>query len=181
MKEIEVKIIEINKKEVEAKLRKLGAKKAFSGKIEAIIMDYPDKRLKKNKQILRLRKMISESKVKCILTHKHQKKVNLKAKTVEETEFEIESFEKMQKVLSSLGLVKIWELNKLRTSWGINKCHVEIERYLGKHKFVPCFLEIEGPSTKTVYAMAKKLGFREEDCKAWNSWDIEAHYKNKKK
>lgn len=180
MKEIEVKIIEINKKKVEARLAKLGAKKAFEGKIEAIIMDYPDRRLKKNKQILRLRKMTdTKGKVQCVLTHKHQKHKSAKAKTAEETEFEIGSFEDMQKIFTALGLVKIGGMDKNRTSWKLGKSHVEIEKYLGKHRFVPCFLEIEGPSIKAVHQLAKKLGFSDKECLAWSSWDIEAHYKNK--
>ncbi len=181
MEEIEVKVIEVNKAGIEKKLKSLGAKKAFSGKIEAIIMDFPDKRLKKSGQILRLRKMTADNgEVKCILTHKHAKKKSAKVKTAKETEFEIGSFDGMKEVLMEAGLVQIGGMDKHRTSWAIGKSHVEIEEYLGKFKYVPCFLEIESPSAKEVYAVAKKIGIEKKDCLPWSSWDLVEYYDKKR-
>jgi hypothetical protein len=43
MKEIEAKFLNINRKELEKKLKKLGAKKVFDSLIEIKQFDYPNK------------------------------------------------------------------------------------------------------------------------------------------
>ena len=53
MKEIEVKIINIDKKDVEKKLVKLGAKKVFAGNLINALYDFKDRRLDKNSFILK--------------------------------------------------------------------------------------------------------------------------------
>jgi adenylate cyclase class IV len=56
MKEIEVKVIEINKSEVEKKLLLLGAKKVLDCAIETTIFDTKNADLKNSGKNLRLRK-----------------------------------------------------------------------------------------------------------------------------
>jgi hypothetical protein len=46
MEEIEVKILEVNRKELEKKLIKLGAKKTFEGEISATFFDFKDRSIK---------------------------------------------------------------------------------------------------------------------------------------
>ena len=50
MEEHEVKILEVNRKEVEKKLIKLGAKKIFDGNLQTIFFDFNDKSILKNKK-----------------------------------------------------------------------------------------------------------------------------------
>lgn len=49
MKEIEAKILEINKEKVMTKLEDLGAKKILDSELIATFYDFEDKRLKKKK------------------------------------------------------------------------------------------------------------------------------------
>jgi len=177
MKEIEIKIIEINKKEIEKKLKKIGAKKVFEGVLEGYAFDFPDERIKKAKNLLRLRKVGEKS----YLTYKENKNKTCKAKICEETEFEIMDFEKMIKVLNLLGLGAKGTISKHRTTYSIGKTHFEIEEPIKTQSFIPPFLEIEAPSVKVAYKYAKELGFGEKSCLNWTGWDIARYYSKGKK
>ena len=56
MREIEVKILEINRKKVEETLTDLGAKKILDSDLQTIFFDFKDGRIIKAKDVLRLRK-----------------------------------------------------------------------------------------------------------------------------
>ena len=176
MKEIEVKVLEINKSKIETQLKKMGAKIAFNGVIDSVSMDFPDKRLHKKGELLRLRKMGKKN----IATYKIKSKKSKKAKVCEEMEFETEDFEKTKKVFELLGLKQSKGMKKHRTSYTLGKTHFEIETYLGEHKHVPVFLEIEAPNIKLIYEYAKELGINKEKCLNWNSQDVTKHYAGKK-
>ncbi|RMF55698.1 hypothetical protein D6745_01290 [Candidatus Woesearchaeota archaeon] len=55
MNEVEVKILEIDAEKVRKKLEELGAKKVYEGKVDSIIHDFDDERLKSEGLMLRLR------------------------------------------------------------------------------------------------------------------------------
>ena len=56
MKEIEVKILEINVADVQKRLKELGAQKLFDGELEWVVFDFPDGRLGKEEILVRLRR-----------------------------------------------------------------------------------------------------------------------------
>jgi adenylate cyclase class 2 len=176
MQEIEVKILEIDKKATEQKLIKLGAKKVFDGIVDSKVFDFPDERIKNRKDLLRVRMMGDE----CFLTYKIASKEKSKAKVCEEIEFKISDMDKMKLVLGHLGLNTKDGVKKHRTSYSIGSTHFEIEEYLEENKFVPCFLEIEAHGLEEIQKYAKLLGFKESECLNWNSWDVIDYYKNKK-
>jgi len=160
MKEIEVKILNINRKEIEKKLISLGAKKIFDGKIEAEFFDFENNSLQKSDIILRLRK--EEEKI--FLTFK--KLIEKKdIKIEEELEVEVSDFEISKEILKSLGF-KIWKTaQKHRTSYSLENVHFEFDNYLGDYEFIPEFLEIEAKSIEEIYKFVKILGFEKSDCK----------------
>ena len=55
MKEIEVKILGIDRRKVEQTLTGLGAEKVFDGEIQTFFFDFKDGRIIKAKDVLRLR------------------------------------------------------------------------------------------------------------------------------
>ena len=57
MKEIEVKVIEINKEEMVSKLLELGAEKIFEGALVSISYDDEDENLAKKGAFIRVRKV----------------------------------------------------------------------------------------------------------------------------
>ena len=101
MMEHEVKILEVNKVQIEKKLKKLGAKKIFSGLLEIYYFDYPGKKLMNNNKVLRLRK---QGKKQTVLTFKI-KGNHKECKLMHELETEVSNFKEMYEILILLGFI----------------------------------------------------------------------------
>lgn len=167
MKEIEVKILEINEKEIVDQLLLLGARKTFSGDVKAIYFDYPNKQLSNSSQLLRLRKRGDVAE----LTHK--KKISKdEAKICEEHEVIVADFNQMKEVLLALGFREFKQAEKKRISYELGEVHFEIDTYPD----IPTFLEIEAPSVEELYNMMEKLGIQKEEAKPWGGKDLMQHY-----
>ena len=95
MQEIEVKILEINKSQVENFLHNLGAIKTFDGVMEIFFYDFADGSIIKSGNVFRLRKENTQ----CILTYKKVEK-NKDAKYAEEYSVEVSSLSAMLYALS---------------------------------------------------------------------------------
>ncbi len=176
MKEIEVKILDTDRKEVEKKLASLGARKIFEGVLEARYYDFKSFPLKKKHLTLRLRKEGART----ILTFK-KKVPNAKLKIREEHEVELSDFKTAKTILESLGLQDFSGIKKKRTSYALKDVKFEIDKYLGRYSFVPVFMEIEAEDERLIYKYAKMLGFRPEDCKPWTMIDTIRYYQKKRK
>jgi adenylate cyclase class 2 len=167
LKEIEVKILEINVEKVEDKLKKMGAEKVFDGELVNVYFDFSDKRLEKEGKILRLRKKDD----KVILTYK--KFINQdEAKVMDENELEIQDLGLMKEIFRDIGLSPIYEFSKHRTSYKLNQTNFEIDKYPD----IPAFLEIEAPDLKTIYKMVSQLGFPREKVNSYSIKEVLEHY-----
>jgi adenylate cyclase class 2 len=150
MREVELKILDIDVKNVKSKLKALGASCSGTHLMHINIFDYPDGRLLRNGILFRLR----TSQGKTVLTLKKHHSSG-KFKDSEETEMEVPDVKSFVSILGSLGYVCAEEQEKRRTTYHVNGVEVEIDEYPG----VPPYLEIEGPK-KNIEALVKKLGFR---------------------
>jgi len=171
MHETEIKILEIDRKEIEKKLISMGAKKVFDDEIHAIYYDFPDKSLKNANKVLRLRKEGGKSVLTC--------KKNLEgteAKVMEETELEVSDFLTMKLIFELLGFTSWLEMKKHRTRYELCKVHFELDKYYGKYNYIPEFLEIEGPDVAAIYKYAELLGFTQRDCRPWDAVQIADYY-----
>jgi len=167
LKEIEVKILEIDIGKTEKKLKGIGAKKVFSGELVNAYFDFPDKKLEKEGKILRLRKKAA----KVILTYK--KMINReKAKVMDEYELEVQDFELLKKIFKEIGLLTIYGFKKHRTTYELNKIHFEIDKYSD----TPAFLEIEAPDLETINEMVSKLGFSPEEANSYSIKEVLEYY-----
>jgi len=174
MEEIEVKILDINRKELEKKLISLGAKKIFEGEIYASFFDYKDNSIRKKNNTMRLRKEGN----KTVLTYKKPVK-HESIKIRKEYETEVSDFKTAKKILESLGL-KEWKiLKKRRISYKLNNVRFEFDKHIDQYSYVPEFLEIEAKSIEDIYKYAKLLGYKEEDCKPWTIMNLEKYYSKK--
>jgi adenylate cyclase class 2 len=152
MKEIEVKILEIDKNKIESKLKKLGAKKIFSGKLTSYFFDTTTNSLKAKNIQLRLR----ESKNDCLLTIK--KRISQKeTKNSDEFEINVSDFKETKKILELLGFKLKHKLEKNRVSYVLKDVRFELDKPKEK---VPCFLEIEANDKKTLEKYVKLLGYK---------------------
>jgi adenylate cyclase class 2 len=171
MKEIEVKILDIDRKKVVKKLLSLGAKKTFDGEIHGFFFDFPDSSVRKAKDTLRLRKVGDRS----FLTFK--KYVNNRgAKVREEFEFEVNDFSRAKKILESVGLTPWMEVRKRRTSYVIGGVHFELDKHTDLYSFVPEFLEIEAKDVSTLRRYAYLLGYGRKDLRPWTIIEVAKHY-----
>ncbi|MBS3060972.1 MAG: class IV adenylate cyclase [Candidatus Diapherotrites archaeon] len=170
MREIEVKILEVDKDAVIEKLKALGAKKTFEGKLENYYFDLPDKLFSNNKTVLRLRRQKNQS-ILCL----KQSISNIGAKQMHEHETPVD-YAKTKKLLTELGFEIIESLEKRRETWVIGKIHFDFDRYIGSKKKIPEFLEIEVPDTRQLFSIAKKLGFSKKDLKPWGANKLLRYY-----
>lgn len=176
MKEVEVKILEVNVKNIEESLGKLGAKKVFDGKIQTLFFDFKDSKIIKAKDVLRLRK--EEDKVE--LTYK-KVRFDEASKSAEEYSVEVSNLEMAQKILGYLELEIIDDMSKHRVSYKLDSARFDIDRYLDKYDFIPEFLEIEAENAADIHKYAKLLGYKASDCLPWSTKELIEHYSKKKK
>jgi adenylate cyclase class 2 len=167
LREIEVKILEVDVKETEEKLRKIGAQKIFEGELLTLYFDFEDRRLEREGKVLRLRK--KEDAV--ILTYKKVLSQD-KAKIMEEYELLVNSPELMQKIFKGLGVLPLYELRKRRISYNLDKINFEIDKY----PEIPAFLEVEVSSLEELDGIISKLGFSREDAKPFSIKEVLQYY-----
>jgi predicted adenylyl cyclase CyaB len=171
MQETEVKILEIDRKKVEGTLIGLHAEKVFDGEIRTLFFDFEDGRIFKAKNVLRLRK----EKDKAELTFKNVH-FSQKAKSAEEYSVEVSDLETTRKILENLGLALTESMEKHRVSYRVDHVRFDIDRYFGKYRYIPEFMEIETDNVGSIYKYAELLGFKKEDCLPWSTLDLIRHY-----
>ena len=172
MDEIEVKILDINRKKVEERLVSLGAEKVFDGLIHGYFYDSPDSRVRRNKDTFRLR-MVGD---KSFITLK--KFVSDEgAKIRREYEVEVSDFDSAKSIIEGLGFSAWMEMRKRRTSYVLGDVHFELDKHIDQYSFVPEFLEIESKDVGTLYKYVGLLGYGKEDCRPWTIVEVARHYR----
>lgn len=172
MKEIEVKILDIDRSEIERKLKSLGASVSFDGEMIATFFDYPDRSVQKKGDLIRLR---TEGDVSVLAYKRHISSQG--AKIMEESETVIENPAQMKNILKGLGLLPVRENHKHRIQYDLGDTHIVIDRYMGDLAYIPEFIEIEAPGEERMNEVVRLLGFQPEDCVSWNTYDLIRHYK----
>ncbi|HZX11045.1 MAG TPA: class IV adenylate cyclase [Acidobacteriota bacterium] len=154
MLEIEVKIRMHDFKKTQEKLLSLGADlykpRYFE---ENILYDFPEKKLTKRNQALRLRSLGKKS----ILTYKGELQKSRKFKIRNEHETEVKNKKQLQKILSSLGLKQIFTYQKHRTEFRAKNLKI----FLDETK-AGTFIELEG-EREDIVKFTKKMGFSKKN------------------
>ena len=174
MLEKEIKILEINEKELYANLEKLGAKRTFEGIIHDVYYDFPDGdklKMEANNRIFRIRTKWEEH----IYTIKRKRKEMWKeegATIKDEHETKISNVESFAKVLEKYGMTKTREKKKHRVSYALAGAEFDIDNY----EEIPAFLEIEETSRENINFWIRKLNLENHDILLWGSRKIFKHY-----
>ena len=168
MKEIEVKILEIDVEEVRKKLLALGAEKVLDTNLEYTIFDFPDCRLFKKRNLLRVRKV--NDKVELCLKHKNKQE---EVRSAEEIEINTSDYEKTIQILLELNFQIVTEGKKHRKSYILGKIKFEIDTYPD----IPAYLEIESDNEKDLREAVKKLGFTMEQTTSMNGFELIQKYR----
>ena len=171
MKEIEIKILELNPEEIRNKLTNLGAEKVFDGRVHAIHFDVPDERLRKAGETLRIRKVDDQVEL-CF----KGKNISGKFKTKEEIEVTTSNFDDTIKIFEKLGFERFYEGKKRRESYKLGNIRFEIDTYPN----MPTFLEIEAPTEEEVVEYVQKLGYTMDQTSNLTALELEKYYKTKK-
>lgn len=171
MHEVEVKILEIDRAAIEARLQSLGATVSFDGEMHAVFYDKADHSIANSGAVLRLRKEGTETR---LTFKKHLAKAG--TKIMEETETVVADLIAMQVILANLGLKVTKNTRKFRKQYDLPGGHVVIDDYQDALADIPVFLEIEATSEEKVFAIAEQLGYKAADCLNWNTYDLVKHY-----
>ena len=175
MKELEVKILEVNRKKIEEILTSLGAKKIFDGDIQTLFFDFKDGAIIKAKNVLRLRK--EQDKIE--LTYK-KVRITETAKLAEEYTVEVSDLEAMKQILENIGLSITENMQKHRVSYVLDHTRFDIDRYADKYEYIPELLEIEAENIDLIHKYAERLGFKAEECLPWSTDELIRHYSIKR-
>jgi len=175
MKELEVKILEVNRLKIEEILTSLGAKKVFDGDIQTLLFDFKDGSIIKAKNVLRLRKEQDKAELTFKKVH-----ITETAKLAEEYTVEVSNLETMKKILENIGLSIIENMTKHRLSYKIDNTRCDIDHYTGNYGYIPEFMEIESENSDLIHKYAALLGFQAKDCLPWSTDELIRHYSSKK-
>jgi predicted adenylyl cyclase CyaB len=175
MQEVEVKILNINRKHTEKTLLSFGAKKVFDDVITTILFDFSDASIKKAKNLIRLRRVGTKS---FLTFKKFVEHAQLKVRS--EFEVEVSDFDTMHTILCSLGLHPELQIKKHRVSYVIGDVHFEFDKHLDEYSFIPEFLEIEAKDEEAVFRYVKLLGYTKSQCKPWGFFELVEYYKKRR-
>lgn len=155
MKEVELKVRNIDKEEIIKKIINLGATRVFSGKVIDFRYDTPDRDLSRQGKALRIRQKGSH----IYLNLKGKKKSKESIIGRDEIGVKISNFKTMQRILNELGYIKIFELIKYRIEYRLGDINFDIDEYVG----LDPILEIESDSYEKVKEYVKILEIEEQD------------------
>ena len=155
MKEVEVKVRNIDKDEIVNKITSLGAKKIFTGKVIDFRFDTLERDLSRQGKALRIRQKGNH----IFLNLKGKKKSRESIIGRDEIGVRISNFNVMQRILHELGFIKIFELVKYRTEYRLDDINFDIDEYIG----LDPILEIESNSYEKVENYLRELGIEEAD------------------
>jgi len=162
--EYEVKILDVDVKTIQMKLRKFGAKKVFDRLMRRYVYDTKPPR---HNAWLRLRDDGGE----VTLAYKSIDDES-RIEGTKEIEVVVSDFDKLHQLLRHIGFVhKAYQENR-RVHYELDGVCIEIDFW----PKIPPYVEIEGNSRKEVLAMVKKLGFGSSQTTSANTRTIFRKY-----
>lgn len=171
MKEIEVKILEIEPEKMEAGFERVGAVKEFDYLFRAAFFDDAHGTIQHAGGLLRLRQEGPHA----ALTHKTLISTD-DVKIMEEVETQVADPGSMIMILKQLGYRVVRETTKQRIQYSWKRSHFVIDIYKGDLEGIPPLLEIESPDEEELQNAVEALGYKMSDTRPWNTYDLIQHY-----
>ena len=161
--EIEAQFLDINKNEIRSKLEMIGAKLVKPEVLmRRVIFDIGEH------QYARVR---DEGGGKIVMTYKNVQNEKSIMGT-KEVNIVIDDYQNGVVFLEACGLIPKAEQESYRETWTLGDVEICIDTW----PWIPSFIEIEGPSEKSVWDTAKKLGFTKTDAKFGSVDTTYQHY-----
>lgn len=164
--ECEIRVLEINIKEIASKLKALGAEKLWARTFNRIVLDFPDKQLEKEQSWIRLRTDGKEHSITL------KQILNKEIDGTKEIEIKVSDFEETRALLKHLGLQELYLQENKRTHFKYKDIEFDIDEW----PLIPPYLEIEAGSKERVLEGLKMLGFSEEQATTLHGKEIYSHY-----
>ncbi|SHI95058.1 adenylate cyclase, class 2 [Dethiosulfatibacter aminovorans DSM 17477] len=164
MKEIEVKVLNIDPEEIERKLAELGAKKIKNEHQVNLIFDTPGYRLHNDYRgyaRIRIKRNLDDDAEKILLTVKKNVSSDGARQNIEH-EVEIDSSEEMEKILGDLGYELKHRGEKHRISYSYDDILFEIDTW-DKYTYPEPYLELEVKVEKDIERAAELLELNREN------------------
>lgn len=137
MNEVEVKVLDIDKTEVEKQLTKLGAEKTYEGRLSVDWFWRTEDTEGNEPWFLRVR---SDSSGRAEVTWKARSQHGIYSRKHKEINIPLPNHEDMKELFLEIGLVLYAHQEKDRTSYALRDWKFDIDQYPG----MPVFMEIEG-------------------------------------
>lgn len=186
MKEVEVKILEVDKEKIEKKLIELGAKKVFDGISESYFFDFPTNfKIEPDEKKIYTKGQILKDVTRATRLRKEGDKITLTYKETKgkrdviifnQHQLVISDIDIAKNFLEAIGMQVWWIMKKHRTTYKLGEVIFDFDNHKDRYSFVPLFLEIKGPNQESVYKYVKEIGFSEKDCQSWSTSQTAEYY-----
>jgi len=184
MLEKEIKILDVDVKNLQKQLEALWAEKTFEWFIHDVYYDFhcEDKdilKMEENKRLFRVRQKWD------IHMYTIKRKRNKKSewgeewvKIADEGEREITDVESFRKVLDKYWMKETREKKKHRISYSLWKMEFDIDDYYlwDDKNIIPPLLEIEAQTSEEIHEWIEKLGLKDHRQEKWGSRKLFEHY-----
>ncbi|MBU1446608.1 CYTH domain-containing protein [Patescibacteria group bacterium] len=160
MKEIEVKILEIDPEEVDRKLIGLGAQKVFDGILKVKYFDTSDSAMRAKGDLVRVRQFGDERVEVC---YKTNKRIEDGFKVCDEYSLEAKKFEDAIELFRGLGLQITCEYEKKRVVYKLKNEELDAEIVIDIYPTLPPFIEIETFDPGCVDKIVSDLGLENHE------------------
>lgn len=167
MREIEIKICEINPEQIIQKLLELGAEDRGECLIRSRSYDFNDGRIGKSREHVRIRSVGDKMYVAYKRPHPSEKGY----KMCDEWETEVEDGGMMHDIFTALGLKPKSTIEKKRHSFRLNNTLVEIDTYPN----IPPLMEIEG-TEEGIAHMVELLEVTPDHRSSWSAGKVIYEY-----
>lgn len=166
-REVELKILEINVREMHERLMRLGARKVEHGLVHEVAFDFPDGRIRKRDELFRIRQYGKRTEIAYKANSAHNKEF------LDHDEYQtvVENFDIICKIMKLAGLKMVRDREKRRTSYALGKVMIEIDKYPS----IPAYMEIEG-SKKGIKDALRRLGYTMKDTTNMTSTKVLKYY-----
>jgi adenylate cyclase class 2 len=179
LKELEVKIMNIDPDSVRIKLKSIGAGLVKKENQINRIFDFPDKRLLNEKGYARIRQVedLLNGTQHCYMTVKKIISQD-KFKVMEENETKISNSAEGENILRALGLIQFSSISKYRESYRYKKSLVEID--INDKEFFPVpYMEIESENEAELEEIVGLLGYKMKDATSKTIFELLEEFKAK--
>ncbi|WP_097026556.1 class IV adenylate cyclase [Clostridium peptidivorans] len=180
MKELEVKILDINLDELRNKLRVLNCTKVKEENQINDLFDFPNKALLKKHGYARIRTVedLLKNSTNFYLTVKTLRSSE-RFKVMDENEVEIMSGEEGKAILKVLGLELTQSIKKYRESYKYKNALIEID--INEESFCPFpYIEIEAQTSAEIEEVVDALGYTMEDTTSKSIYELIELFKQRK-